>query len=69
MHPRKHYADELEHEMVALAMAGQSVASLVGQFEPTSATIHSWIRKAREDVELIEEDSMFFCVYEVPCDD
>ena len=52
MNPRKHYSDELKHEIIALAMAGQSVASLARQFEPTSATIHAWIRKAREDGEL-----------------
>ena len=40
MNPRKHHLDELKHEMVALAMAGQSVALLARQFEPTAPTIH-----------------------------
>ena len=39
MSTRKIYSDELKQEIVALAMAGQSVASLARQFEPTATTI------------------------------
>ena len=54
MNPRNHYADELKHEIVAFAMVGQSVASLVRQLEPTATAVHRCIRKVREEVGFID---------------
>ena len=57
---RKHYPAEYREQIVKLARAGRSTASLAQEFEPTEPTIRSWIAAANgtmpsEEVELRRE--------------
>ena len=57
---RKHYPAEYREQIVKLARAGRSTASLAQEFEPTEPTIRSWIVAANgtvtpEEVELRRE--------------
>ena len=46
---RHPYPPEYRERILSLHRSGRSVASLARDFEPTAATIHNWIRKAKED--------------------
>jgi transposase len=46
---RNPYPAEFREQIVALARTGRSVESLAREFEPCTATIHEWIRKADRD--------------------
>ncbi|MYD45034.1 MAG: transposase [Gammaproteobacteria bacterium] len=57
---RKHYPEEYREQIVKLARAGRSAASLAQEFERTEPTIRSWIAAANgivtpEAVELRRE--------------
>lgn len=57
---RKHYPVEYREQIVKLARAGRSIASLAQEFEPTEPTIRSWLAAANntvltEEVELRRE--------------
>ena len=57
---RKNYPTEYREQIVKLARAGRSAASIAQEFEPTEPTIRSWIAFANgtvpsEDVELRRE--------------
>ncbi|MCY3540750.1 MAG: transposase [Gammaproteobacteria bacterium] len=43
---RKHYPEEYREQIIKLARAGRSVASLAREFEPTKPTIRSWLAAA-----------------------
>ena len=56
----KHYLAEYREQIVKLARAGRSTASLAREFEPTEPTIRSWIAAANgtvpsEELELRRE--------------
>lgn len=51
------YPPEFREKILSLHRSGRSVASLARDFEPSAATIHNWIKKAREEDELtLDED-------------
>ena len=47
---RKHYPAEYREQIVKLARAGRSTASLAQEFEPTEPTIRSWLAAANGTV-------------------
>ena len=47
---RKHYPAEYREQIVKLACAGRSIASLAQEFEPTEPTIRSWLAVANDTV-------------------
>ena len=56
----KHHPPEYREQIVKLARAGRSTASLAREFEPTELTIRSWIAAANgtvpsEELELRRE--------------
>jgi transposase len=46
---RNPYPTEFREQIIALARSGRSVESLAREFEPCVATIHLWLKQARED--------------------
>ena len=46
---RNPYPAEFRDQIVALARSGRSIEDLAREFEPCSATIHDWIKKAESD--------------------
>ena len=53
---RKHYPAEYREQIVKLARAGRSTASLAREFEPTEPTIRSWIAVANGTVSSAETE-------------
>jgi transposase len=51
MMSRRSYPPEYREKILSLHRSGRSVASLARDFEPTAATIHGWIKQAREGEE------------------
>ncbi|MXZ56708.1 MAG: transposase [Gammaproteobacteria bacterium] len=47
---RKHYPEEYREQIVKLARAGRSIASLAREFEPTEPTIRNWLAAANGTV-------------------
>lgn len=46
---RPPYPTEFREQIVALARSGRSVAALAKEFEPSDATIRSWLKQADLD--------------------
>ena len=46
---KQNYAAEIREELVRLAAEGHSIASLARDYEPSAATIHKWVRQARQE--------------------
>lgn len=51
---RKHYPAEYREQIVKLARAGRSIASLAQEFEPTEPMIRSWLAAANGTVPIAE---------------
>ena len=46
---RPPYAPEFQGQMVEMVRAGRTPEELSREFEPTSQTIHNWVRQADRD--------------------
>jgi|AntAceMinimDraft_1070359.scaffolds.fasta_scaffold91436_1 transposase len=46
---RNPYPTECREHIIALARSGRSVESLAREFEPCAATIHLWLKEAKQD--------------------
>jgi len=46
---RNPYPTEFREHIIALARSGRSVESLAREFEPCAATIHLWLKEAKQD--------------------
>ena len=46
---RNPYPTEFREHIIELARSGRSVESLAREFEPCAATIHLWLKEAKQD--------------------